>query len=75
MGVLMSMFDRIWVNCPQCGEKVEFQSKAGPRELFDYNLDNAPSAILGEIVGTWEQCKCGKKMKLEGKVIIFPISI
>ena len=71
----MGMFDRIWVNCPQCGERVEFQSKAGKCGMFDYTLDNAPAWILADIMGEWNICKCGKKVKIEGKVIAFPISI
>jgi hypothetical protein len=52
----MGMFDRVWVSCPKCNEKIEYQSKAGNRGLNDYTLADAPAAVLGCLAGDKEVC-------------------
>ena len=55
----MSCFDTLNVNCPKCGEKVEFQCKNGKCEMENYDVSNVPPEIAGDLNGEKEQCKCG----------------
>ncbi len=55
----MGMFDRVIVLCQNCSEPVEFQTKAGPCNLFTYGLDEAPIDVLASLDGQSEQCPCG----------------
>lgn len=56
----MGMFDRVWVDCPKCGQEVEFQSKAGECVLMDYTLETAPPNVQVDLIGDNSQCnKCG----------------
>lgn len=52
----MGMFDRVWSKCPNCGNNIEFQSKAGDCSLHDYNLDTVPATVLGDLDGEIEIC-------------------
>ena len=52
----MGMFDRLVVPCPECGEKVEFQSKAGHCNLDSFNLANVPTVIALDLKGEIETC-------------------
>ncbi len=61
------MFDSVFVKCPKCGSKIEFQSKTGPCELNEYTLENAPASVLGNLDLLTEDCtKCGQ-------VVIFKV--
>jgi len=56
----MGVFDSVWAKCPNCGEPVEFQSKAADCVLADYELHSVPAAIAVDIDGETEVCKgCG----------------
>lgn len=69
----MGMFDRVWVPCPRCGRKLEFQSKAGPCILKVYHLDNAPNVVLADIIGDSEWCKsCDLEIEILGSVNAYP---
>ncbi len=67
----MGMFDRIWIECPECKEMVEFQSKAGGCALDDYYIRGGqptaiPRAILDDIMLDSHQCeKCGHIVRLK----------
>jgi len=63
----MGMFDRVWADCPKCGAKVEFQSKAGKCELIDYDMDSVPPEIARDINADAENCECGYTVKLMPK--------
>ncbi len=57
----MGMFDSLIVQCPHCNNNVEFQSKAGECCLTDYNINDCPPNILGDLNDQFEYCKnCGK---------------
>jgi endogenous inhibitor of DNA gyrase (YacG/DUF329 family) len=45
----MGVFDTIYVPCPTCGTRSEFQSKSGPCELGVYDLHEAPIEVLSDI--------------------------
>jgi hypothetical protein len=55
----MGMFDTVFVWCPHCGERQEIQTKDGPCTLGEYNLCNAPPAVLLGIEGEHECVDCG----------------
>jgi len=55
----MSMYDTVIATCPECGEEVEFQSKAGNRLFERYPIDSVPIAIATDISGEIKRCKCG----------------
>ena len=66
----MGMFDSVRVNCPECNNMVEFQSKAGACDLIDYNLYNAPSSILGDLHNESVAChKCGRFVTIKVQTI------
>jgi len=50
------MFDKVWVNCPNCNKLNELQSKGGPCMLKDYSLDSAPIQVLEDMVGDTNVC-------------------
>jgi hypothetical protein len=56
----MGSFDRVIVKC-DCGEDLEFQSKAGNCDLSTYSLNNIPIVIAIDLNGSSEMChECGK---------------
>ena len=62
----MGMFDRVWVRCPDCGEMIEFQSKASNCLMDDYDLECAPLSILQDISSDTEYCEnCGSIIGVE----------
>ena len=70
----MGMFDRVWIPCPNCGDKIEFQSKGGECRLYDYTLTDAPDNVLGDILGDQYKCEhCHREVKVIGKVVAFAI--
>lgn len=60
----MGLFDSVYARCPECGDEVEFQSKAGPCSLATYRMDSVPTAIAVDIDGDDEQCPCGTGVRL-----------
>jgi hypothetical protein len=59
----MGMFDRVWADCPKCGKRVEFQSKAGECLLRDFHIDNLPPEIAKDIANDSNECdECGYKI-------------
>jgi len=64
----MGMFDSLIVKCPDCGEEVEFQSKAGECMLACYSLDDCPPGILGDLDNVSEKCQCGKFVTLKVQI-------
>jgi hypothetical protein len=45
----MGMFDSLFVECPNCGNTIELQSKAGDCILASYNIDSVPASVLADI--------------------------
>ena len=54
----MGMFDSVMVKCPECGEEIEFQSKAGECLCEVYPEENVPVVVAADISG--EKCVCHK---------------
>jgi len=62
----MGMFDSLYVECPDCKESIEFQSKAGRCILSSFNLSNAPAIILADLEGQTSHCqKCDRGVTLK----------
>ena len=61
----MGMFDRVYVNCLQCGERIELQSKSGDCILAEYTLNDVPADVIGGLAGDEGNCpKCGAGYKV-----------
>ena len=61
----MGLFNRIWVDCPDCGSSVEFQSKSGDCTLADYHISHMPTTDLAGIIGDVEECRsCGNTVSI-----------
>lgn len=53
----MGMFDSVYVDCPHCGAKVEFQSKEWHCNLDSFSLSDAPVPVLYDIMNEPEHCE------------------
>lgn len=60
----MGLFDSVYVNCPKCDHRLDFQSKAGQCSMLEYETDAVPVSIVGDLDGSIEVCKCGSKVKI-----------
>ena len=67
----MGMYDSVWVNCPQCNEENEFQSKSGNCHLLTYDLENCPNDIIKDINRhapiICENCRTAYKVDIDKK--------
>lgn len=59
----MGMFDYVWMECPECAELYEGQSKAGKCTLADYkiasNWDKVPPEVGADMLESNYRCeKC-----------------
>ena len=71
----MGMYDTLVVNCPQCGSRVHFQSKAGECSLTEYSIFNVPAQIAVDCENDVEICpNCCKPVNLhvQSMVVITP---
>ena len=66
---IMGMFDSIYVKCPNCGTKEEFQTKGGDCLLRCYNLKDAPSDVLADVNrhSPYTCRKCGTQFAVDIK--------
>lgn len=56
----MGMFDTVLADCPTCGHKVSFQSKAGHCAMDTFLVDDAPTVILMDVMNYPRYCAgCG----------------
>ena len=66
----MGMFDSLFMQCPECGRKLEFQSKSGPCAMNSYYPKNLPVGVAQDlknnIIGC-QFCKTNWKFKLLDK--------
>jgi hypothetical protein len=62
----MGMFDTVYMNCPECDETIEFQSKSGECMLRTYSQNSVPPDVFRGIVGDTEWCEaCGHVLTIE----------
>ena len=52
----MGMFDTVLVPCSECGNTVEFQSKAGDCSLSTFSLTDVPVVIARDLHGVVKRC-------------------
>jgi NMD protein affecting ribosome stability and mRNA decay len=52
----MGLFDTVLFTCPECGEKVEKQSKAGDCYLAEISQSQVPIEIAQDILGQLVKC-------------------
>ena len=76
----MGCFDSVWVPCPRCGNKTQYQTKVGICALDHYDLSTAPDNMLADIAdppgGEATMCKgCGAHYKLIVKCIATVIEV
>ena len=71
----MGCFDSVMVPCPECGELTEFQTKAGECLLTEYSFEDAPAALLVDVVNETHRCKNGHRfyLKLIAKPYVIPV--
>ena len=65
----MGCFDSLYINCPKCGKKMEWQSKSGPCALFSYKKSNLPMDVaidLDNQILNCEFCNSNWQFKLFG---------
>jgi len=61
----MGMFDSLYASCPHCGKPVEFQSKAWNCGMDRYSIEDAPTAILVDVMNSPHYCdRCGHWLAL-----------
>ena len=61
----MGMFDSVFVRCPKCSNKIEFQSKAGDCFCYKYTLYDCPDIIAADLNGEYEYCPgCNERVIL-----------
>ncbi|MCM1322892.1 MAG: hypothetical protein NC218_01765 [Acetobacter sp.] len=59
----MGCFDSVFIRCPKCGNKIEYQSKACQCDMGQYKENAVPLAIAADIEYTVRQCSnCGAKV-------------
>lgn len=72
----MGSYDTVIVECPKCGEVVEFQSKAGDCMFNNYSLRStltqAPATVLADISNQAEKCSKGHTVRIHVTVIATP---
>lgn len=61
----MGCFDTVWIPCPRCGHRNEFQSKAGSCSLYDFDLAEAPIELQADVHGEVTDCSaCSAQFKV-----------
>ena len=53
----MGMYDSVIVNCPNCNEEHQFQTKSGQCLLDVYTLENCPDDVMVN-VNRHSPCRC-----------------
>lgn len=72
----MGMFDSVWVPCPKCGKKSEFQSKSGDCTLASYEIDNAPASVLADVNRhAPNECECGAVFAVKVQCVAIPVLV
>jgi hypothetical protein len=64
----MGVFDTVIVNCPNCNKAIEFQSKGGECNMYEYTLEDCPDDVLSNINRHSPYiCDCGKSLSVNIK--------
>jgi len=68
----MGLFDSFFVECPECNNELEFQSKSGECCLNNYNQKNLSTKVAIGINGDIVRCQfCNSRIKFifEAKIV------
>lgn len=58
------MFDSLYLKCPKCGKKMEWQSKSGPCAMFCYTPKRLPVDVAQDLKHDIVGCQfCNTKWK------------
>lgn len=60
----MGCFDEVRFLCPDCGEGLYAQSKAGECNMSTFPQEAVPLEIAGDVNGDVEVCECGARVKI-----------
>ena len=61
----MGMYDSLYVNCPECGKELEFQSKSGMCCIFSFKKNNLPPEVAIGMNENIVRCQfCNHRIKL-----------
>ena len=60
----MGCFDHVYFDCPNCGDKIEAQSKGGDCLFNTYSPDAVPVNVASQL-DIYNRCKCGKAYKVK----------
>lgn len=70
----MSSYDSVYVECPDCGDAVDFQSKAGEcsdKAYYAEWYNSIPLSIIGDLVGKEEKCmNCGTYVSFPLRLVV-----
>lgn len=67
----MSCFDSYIKKCPNCGEPVEFQSKAGECDMLTYEGNSVPPEIAASVNGESRDCEsCGECVTARFQILV-----
>lgn len=71
----MGVYDTLHINCPGCGQKHSFQSKADYAPyLNDYTIADSPKCILGDVADRLKEepamCECGTVYTLKCTAVV-----
>ena len=69
------MYDSVFAPCSNCGELIEFQSKAGECKLRRYKHTSVPAEIAADLISNDEDGKpyyrgscCNRVVRLKGEI-------
>jgi predicted RNA-binding Zn-ribbon protein involved in translation (DUF1610 family) len=67
----MGCYDTVMVPCPSCGNREPFQTKSGECSLEEYDLENAPDLVLGDVNrhAPYNCQKCGALFYVKSKIV------
>lgn len=72
----MGCFDSVEARCPNCGNVLEFQSKAGKCVLETFKSECVPMAIAFDVIGNMACCQaCGSTVTLAATNAITTIGL
>lgn len=60
----MGLFDVVWIPCPNCKKKFDWQTKIGECFLHDYELEEAPPLLQAAASQEIFTCTCGTRFRV-----------
>jgi len=70
----MGSFDVLVINCPNCGARLEYQSKGGSCDFREYSLVDIPLDVLSDVNRHLTPCSgCGNTYRIEVSYKAWPV--